>query len=116
VTIRRVRFSRHALQDIDEVLAHTLAQFGPRKFEEYQELIRQAMTDIAGDPNAHPARRRAEIHPDARTFHIGRRGKRARHFLLYYVASDQRIHIGRLLHDSMDLRRHLAEGFDFTSP
>ncbi len=107
----RLRFSQQAVQDIEDVLAYTLGHFGQRRHEQYKLLIRQALAEIASRPNAPPARHRPEIHADARTFHIARAGKRARHFFLYRVIEGQSIDIGRLLHDSMDLQRHLPDGF-----
>ena len=44
--------------------------------------------------------------------HLARPGRRARHFPLYRIAADGHIEIGRLLHDSMQLRRHLPKGFE----
>jgi toxin ParE1/3/4 len=110
----KLRFSARALEDIEDVLAYTVAHFGEKKCQEYKELIRLALEDIETSPDRQPAKRRPEVHPDARTFHIGRRGRRARHFFLFRVTSDQVIDIGRLLHDSMDLQRHLPEGFGAT--
>ena len=107
-----LRFSRTAVRDIEEILAYTLTHFGARKHEQYKALIRQALRDIAADPDRSPAKRRPELHRDVRTFHIARQGRRARHFLLYRVVGDRFIDIGRLLHDSMDLKRHLPPGFE----
>lgn len=107
----KLRFSKRAVRDIEGILAHTLQEFGEGQYEEYKELIRAALADVAADPNRPTARRRPELHADARTFHIARPGKDARHFLLYRVSGDRFVDIGRLLHDSMDLRRHLPKGF-----
>jgi toxin ParE1/3/4 len=107
-----LRFSREAVRDIEEALAYTREQFGERKFEQYRDLIQEALARIAADPDNPQARRRPEIHPDARTLHLARRGKRARHYLLYRVAADGHVDVGRLLHDSMELKRHLPEGFE----
>lgn len=93
-----LRISNRAARDIEEVLAYTLAQFGARKRAEYRALIRDALADIAADPHRAPAKHRPELHPGARTFHIARRGKRARHFLLYRVIGDEFVDVGRLLH------------------
>jgi toxin ParE1/3/4 len=97
---------------MDAILTHTYDQFGARKHREYQKLIVAALAEIASRPNGPRARHMPGIHPDARTLHISRRGKPARHFFLYRVMEDEFIHIGRLLHDSMDLKRHLPKGFD----
>jgi toxin ParE1/3/4 len=106
VNIRKLRLSKRAIQDIEDVLAYTLAQFGERKLNEYKELIREALAEIASDPDGLRATRRPEIHPDARTLHIARPGRRARHFFLYRIADSEFVDVGRLLYDSMDLRKH----------
>lgn len=108
----KLRFSRQAVQDIADVLAFTAEQFGQGQRQRYQQIIGQALAEIADDPENMHARRRPEIHAEARTMHLARRGRPARHFLLYRVTSDQFVDIGRLLHDSMELRRHLPPGFE----
>jgi toxin ParE1/3/4 len=108
----KLRFSQSVILDMENVLAHTLDQFGEKKHEQYKSLIRQALMDIAADPLRFPAKHRPELHRDARTFHIARRGKRARHFFLYRVSGNEFIEIARLLHDAFDLKRNLPEGFE----
>ena len=111
-----LRFSKRSLADIERTLDYTLRQFGLSKYAEYKELIRQALSDIAADPTRAPAKLRPELHPQARTFPISRQSRSARHYFLYRIARDRFIDIGRLLHDSMDLRRHLPEGFGPEQP
>jgi toxin ParE1/3/4 len=112
VSRRKLRISKLAIRDIENVLAYTIRQFGERKQREYQQLIRRALSDIAADPDRLPAKPRVDIHPDARTFHIARPGRPARHFFLFRLAGSEFVDIGRLLHDSMDLRQHLPPGFE----
>lgn len=107
----RLRFSKRAARDIEAVLAHTLQEFGQQQYEVYKELIRLAMVDIAADPNRPSARRHPDLRPDCRLFHIARPGRNARHFFLYRLIGDRLVLVGGLLHDSMDLRRHLPRGF-----
>jgi toxin ParE1/3/4 len=45
--------------------------------------------------------------PGLRTLHIARRGRRGRHFLMYRVAQATTIEVVRILHDRMELTRHL---------
>jgi len=106
---RQLRFSSRAVQDIQDALDYTLTQFGEQKRGEYKALIRQALAEIAADPECHRAKRRPELHRDARTFHIGRVGKRARHFFVFRIAGDEFIDVGRLLHDVMELKRHIPD-------
>lgn len=95
-----------------DALTYTFEQFGDKKHSEYKELIWRALADIAANPNGPRAKSSPAIHADARILHISRPGKRARHFFLYRVAENKPVYIGRLLHDSMDLKRHLPSGFD----
>jgi len=106
-----LRFSPGAIEDIEEVLLYTLARFGERKYMEYAELIRLALEDIRANPDQIPPKRRPQIHLDARTFHIARRGRAARHFLLYRIVGEEFVDVGRLLHDAMDLHLHLPGGY-----
>jgi toxin ParE1/3/4 len=99
------------VEDIEGVLARTLEQFGFRKYSEYKELIHEAIVRLAEDPEGPPARRRTEIHADARTLHIAQRARRARHLLLYRIGKYGVVEIARLLHDSMEPRRHLPSEF-----
>ena len=93
-------------------MAFTLEQFGPKQHKRYQQIIGNALAEIAADPEDIHAKRRPEIHPQARTMHLARQGRPARHFFLYRVVNDQFVDIGRLLHDSMEIRRHLPAGFE----
>lgn len=106
----RLRVSVQAQRDIEDVLGWTLKEFGERKYDEYRELIKEAILKVAQNPES--CRSRPELHPSARTFHLATRGRRARHFLLLRVAPDGVVEIGRLLYDGMDLASHLPEGFE----
>jgi toxin ParE1/3/4 len=105
----KLRFSKEAVKDIEQVLAYTGTRFGAHKHLEYKELIRLALEEIAVDPIGWPAKNRVEVHPDVWTFHIAKSGKKARHLFLYRVVDEDFVDISRLLHDSMDLRRHLPD-------
>ncbi|MBX3387547.1 MAG: type II toxin-antitoxin system RelE/ParE family toxin [Phycisphaeraceae bacterium] len=104
-----IRVSDRAWRDIDDVLAWTRSNFGERQREEYWALILEALSDIARDPET--ARRRPELHEKARTFHIARSGRRARHFLLLRILDGNVVEIGRLLYDGMDLASHLPSEY-----
>ena len=47
-----------------------------------------------------------------RTLHVARHGRRGSHFLMYRVAPKFTIEIVRILHESMDLGRHLPSAPD----
>jgi len=65
------------------------------------------MREFAAGPDVLGSRARDDISPGLRTLDVARRGRRGRHFLLYRATADLEIEILRILHDAMELRRHL---------
>jgi toxin ParE1/3/4 len=103
-----VRLSDTANTDFAQILAWTENQFGAAQAGAYEEIVRAAIRELAHGPNIRGVRARNEVAPGFMTLHLARHGRRARHFLLFRVAhQQQRIEIARILHDSMDLKRHL---------
>ena len=107
-----IRLSPEAVRDIDEVLRFTAENFGDRKCDQYRDLIRDALAELSQDPFSIRSKARPEIHSTVRTFHIGRRGRKARHILVYRCGKSGVITIARMLHDAMDLGSHLPRDFD----
>jgi toxin ParE1/3/4 len=112
VARRRIRVLPEARTEIRDVLRYTRDEFGARKLKEYRELIRDALSVIAEDPSI--GRTHPDVHPELRTHHIAKRGKRARHVVLYRVARDGTVEVGGLLHDAMLLEHHLPETWHLT--
>jgi toxin ParE1/3/4 len=84
----------------------------------YEALLTRAIMDVVDAPERSGSHARPEIAAMARTYHlrysrdrvkksIGR-VHRPRHFLLYRTR-DEQVEIGRVLHDGMDLKRHVPE-------
>jgi toxin ParE1/3/4 len=107
-----IKLSSVAKSDIESALDWTVREFGESKHDEYVDLIGLALSEIAVEPDGLGARKGPELHRDARVFHIGRPGKRARHLLVYRIRPGGVVEVARLLHDAMDLKRHLPEGFE----
>ena len=113
----RYLISPAAEQDIASILAWTHEEFGEQARLRYEALVVRAILDLAGNPDRAGTHSRPEIAADVRSYHLshsrGRvaaaigRVKHPRHFLLYRVRNDGGIEVGRVLHDSMDLDRHL---------
>lgn len=72
-----IRLSPKARLDIEQVLEWTLDHFGAGQHDAYQELIRQALKEMASNPTGPRASHRPELSANVWAFHIGRRGKRA---------------------------------------
>jgi toxin ParE1/3/4 len=104
----KLRISRQAWNDLLDVKAYTLEQYGWGQLEEYESLIEEALERIVGDPAS--GKERTELQPGVRSRHIGQPGRRARHSFFYRVSSDGAVEVIRFLHDAMDFVRHLPEG------
>ena len=108
----RVRLGAAAELDFANILKWTTENFGARQSRLYRDTLVQAIGELANGPDVAGSKARDEIMRGLRTLHIARRGRRGRHFLLYRVAAGRIIEIGRILHDSMDLQRHLPSAND----
>jgi len=103
----RVRLGAAAELDLANILKWTAESFGPAQAHAYRDTIVRAIGELAHGPDVAGSRARDEILRGLRTLHIARHGRRARHLLMYRVAAKRTIEIARILHDSMDLQRHL---------
>jgi toxin ParE1/3/4 len=118
----RYVISPAAERDIESILAWTHEQFGASGRLRYEALLVRAILDVADDAERPGSQHRPEIATAARTYHLchsrnrveaaAGRVRHPRHILLYRTCADGRIEIGRVLHDSMDLSRHLPEEYD----
>lgn len=111
----RVRLSAAAELDFANIIKWTVDNFGALQARIYRDLLDQAIDELTGGPEAMGSRRRNEIMQGLRTLHIARRGRRGRHFLAYFTAAEQTIEIVRILHERMDLPRHLPSDLDKSS-
>lgn len=117
----RIVLAPLAENDIEAILAHSQRRFGEQARLRYEALLVQAIQDIAEDPERPGSHLRAEIAESARTYHhdfsrdrvdsAASRVRQPRHFLLYRAKADGTLEVGRVLHDSMDLERHLPQDY-----
>src|SRR3984893_2727329 len=104
----RVRLGAIAELDFANILKWTAKNFGARQSRIYRDTLVRAIGELANGPEVAGSKARDEIMPGLRTLHVGRHGRRGRHFLLYRTVEGRIIEIGRILHDQMDLQRHLS--------
>lgn len=119
--MRRYVLAPAAEIDIQSILAWTEKHFGTSARLRYEALLIQSITDVAVDPDLPGSSSRPEINRTARTYHLFRsrthataatkRVRKPRHFLLYRSRDDGTIEVGRVLHDSVDLVRHVPEEY-----
>jgi len=111
----RVRLGGAAELDFANILKWTTENFGARQSRLYRDTLVQAIGELTGGPDVAGSKARDEIMRGLRTLHVARHGRRGRHFLLYRVAPGGIIEIGRILHESMDVQRHLPYTDDASS-
>ncbi len=100
----RVRLHPRAEDDIADVLAYTMERFGLQQYQRYEQIIEEALARPAQRPDVGRA---LSGRVGLFLYSIGRRGQRASHQFLYRALADGRVEILRLLHDSMDVSRHI---------
>jgi len=113
------RLSATAQADIIDILAWTHEHFGGAARQRYETLIVTALRDIADQPNRPGSLERPELGDNVRSWHLGLSRERARtntgivrqprHFLIYRPEGECVV-VGRVLHDAMELTRHLDPG------
>ena len=105
-----VRLTAAAEADFEEILRWTVDQFGEAQARIYAGTVSAALTDLAAGPTVIGAKKRDDILKGIFTLHVARKGHKGRHFVMYRVGKapdSDVIEVLRLLHDAMDLQRHL---------
>ncbi|MFZ1109369.1 MAG: type II toxin-antitoxin system RelE/ParE family toxin [Rhodomicrobium sp.] len=111
-----IRLSALAEEDIVAILRRTHQTFGEAARLRYETLLAVCLRDIAIDRLCPGSAARPEIGDGVRTCHLrhGRarvapasRVRKPRHFLLYRAMTPSLVGVGRVLHDAMDVERHV---------
>ncbi len=112
----RYRLSEAAQGDIIDVLAWTHERFGEPARLRYESLIVAALRDVATAPDRPGSLARPELGARVRSWHLRlsrthvepdtKVVRQPRHFLVYRFEPGL-VEVGRLLHDAMELARHL---------
>lgn len=115
----RYRLSNAAQGDVLEILGWTHERFGEAARLRYESLIVAALRDVASQPDRPGSLARPELGAGVRSWHLrlsreqAKRGvasvHRPRHFLVYRLQHGLVV-VGRVLHDAMELARHLDPG------
>lgn len=112
----RYRLSQAAQGDVLDILAWTHERFGEAARLRYESLLVAALRDVASQPDRAGSVARPELGAGVRSWHLRlSRGhaksglgvvRRPRHFLVYRLQSGLVV-VARVLHDAMELARHL---------
>ena len=115
----RIRLTTTAEQDLQDILRWTAVQFGHAQARTYSETLTRAIQALTDGPHVAGSRQRDSIARGLMTLHRARGGRRGQHFVLYRVSETTEastIEVLRLLHDSMDLVRHVGSATDDGPP
>lgn len=112
----RYRLSEAAQGDVLEILAWTHERFGEAARLRYESLIVAALRDVASQPDRPGSLARPELGAGVRSWHLRQSREhtkpgvgivhRPRHFLVYRLQTGLVV-VGRVLHDAMELARHV---------
>lgn len=105
-----VRLTATAEADYRQILQWTLENFCQAQTRTYAVTLSAALKALSAGPAIPGARERDEIGAQNRTLHVARKGRKRRHFVVFRVDDEtgrKVIEVLRLLHDAMDLERHL---------
>lgn len=105
-----VRLSAAAQADYRQILRWTVESFGSAQALSYADTLSSALKALSAGPTVIGVKGRPEIGSNISTLHVARNGRKGRHFVMFRIGSAPEgdvIDVLRLLHDSMDLERHL---------
>lgn len=108
----RVRLAEQAERDMLDITRWTLENFGAQQTNVYGETLSLAIEALHDGPDIVGVAVREDIGLGIRTLHVMRQGRKGRHFVVFRMAPEQTIDVLRLLHDSMDLAKHLPSAND----
>lgn len=113
----RFRLARPAQIDIAQILSVSAERWGVEGRQRYAAVLAAAMRQVASEPHGPLTRKRPELRPFIRSFHLRHArlaGEVAKvrspvHVVYYRIAKDGVIEIIRVLHERMDPSRHLDD-------
>jgi toxin ParE1/3/4 len=94
----RYVFSPRALADLEEIWEYTQNRWDADQAERYSLILRQGIEQLASDPRR--GRPCDHIRPGYRRYAVGSH-------VVFFRVVEERMHIVRVLHQSMDFERHL---------
>ena len=117
--MRRLELTKAAAIDLADLLGRSVDMFGLHARRRYEALIEAAFAELRANPSCLGSLDRPDIGPGLRTYHLrhsrshlnpsGAAVGHPRH-LIAYEFDDIRVLVLRVLHDAMDITRHLGDG------
>ena len=107
-----VRLTAAAEADFGQILTWTRDQFGESQAFAYADTLALALEALHEGPETIGVKSREDILKGLSSLHVARQDRKGRHFIMFRVARGPQtnvIEVLRMLHDSMDLPRHLRD-------
>lgn len=104
-----LRLASAAETDIRQILRWTTRHFGAEQARNYRATLSAALQVLYAGPEHLAVKQRDEILPGLKSLHVRCTGRAGRHLILFR-ADTPFIDVLRILHDSMDVQRHLPPG------
>lgn len=107
---RGYRLDAQADVDLADILAWSGRRFGIAQRDRYAELIAEALRRITANPSRPGSTDRSDLLPGLRAYPlwlVARRRSASRH-IVFYRAEHDFILVVRILHDAMEVERHLS--------
>ncbi|MFN3634367.1 MAG: type II toxin-antitoxin system RelE/ParE family toxin [Rhizobium rhizophilum] len=114
MTAYRIVLTADAVTDRETIYRYTRDQFGPAQARRYDGFLDDAIASLALNPKRTGSKPRSEIAEGIRSLRLAIAGNapgqsRASHVILYFEHTGNRVVISRILHESMDLQRHVRD-------
>ena len=106
-----VLLTEAAKADLRSTINWTADQFGNEQAKIYAQIIYEAFSALTEGPNAVGVKTCIEVSDKVYMLHTARSGKKARHLIMFQIETqtEHTIQIIRILHDSMDISRHISD-------
>jgi len=105
-----VRLASAAEADFEQIVRWTAGQFGARQARACARTLSLAIEALCQGPAVPGTTPRDDIAPGLRSLHVARSGRKGRHIIIFRARGSDKtavIEVLRILHDAMDLPRHL---------
>jgi len=98
-----------AKADLRDIILWTANQFGDQQAKTYAQIIYEAISALTEGPDIVGVKPCTDVSDKVYMLHTARSGKKARHLIMFQVETQAEhiIQIIRILHDSMDVSRHI---------
>lgn len=105
-----LRLTHAADADFQDILVWTVERFGARQARTYATTLTRAISALTSGPTVTGVRAREDLGPGVATLHVARGRRKGRHLIVFRARIERDEHVIdvlRVLHDTMDLSRHL---------